>query len=188
MPASPVIAQTPRLTLSLLTLEDAPFILQLVNDAQWLAFIGDKGVRTLYDARAYLRDGPLTMYAQHGHGLYRVALRDSGNKGDRSAGPPVGICGLVRRAGLDDADIGFALPPAHRGQGYALEAARAVLEHGFGALDLPRIVAITLPHNAPSRRLLEGLGMNLQRTLHLPADGPEKLLYALERPAGAAPG
>ena len=182
MPASPVIAQTPRLTLSLLTFDDAPFILQLVNDAQWLAFIGDKGVRTLDDARAYLRDGPMAMVGQHGHGLYRVALRGKGDTVDSSAAPPVGICGLVRRAGLDDVDIGFAMLPAHRGQGYALEAARAVLEHGFGPLGMPRIVAITLPHNAPSRRLLEGLGMTLQRTLRLPPDGPEKLLYALERP------
>lgn len=164
--------QTERLDITPLDLQDAGFILELVNDAQWLAFIGDKGVHTLDDARHYLRTGPLAMYAQHGFGLWRVSLR--------ATGEALGLCGLVRREGLDDVDIGFAFLPAHRGQGYALEAARAVLAHGFGPLGLPRIVAITLPHNQRSRQLLEKLGMTLQRTLRLPTDGPEKLLYAAE--------
>lgn len=164
--------QTERLAITPLDLQDAGFILALVNDAQWLAFIGDKGVHTLDDARHYLRSGPLAMYAQHGFGLWRVSLRASGEA--------LGICGLVRRAGLDDVDIGFAFLPVHRGQGYALEAARAVIAHGFGTLGLPRIVAITLAHNHRSRRLLEKLGMTQLRTVRLPADGPEKLLYAIE--------
>lgn len=164
--------QTERLAIHPLDLQDAAFILALVNDAQWLAFIGDKGVHTLDDARHYLRNGPLAMYAQHGFGLWRVSLRTTGEA--------LGLCGLVKRDGLDDVDIGFAFLPAHRGQGYALEAARAVLAHGFGPLGLPRIVAITLPHNHRSRQLLESLGMTLQRSLRLPVDGPEKLLYAIE--------
>ncbi len=165
--------QTARLAITPLSLDDAGFILALVNDAQWLAFIGDKGVHTLDDARHYLRTGPLAMYAQHGFGLWRVSLR--------ATSEAVGICGLVKRDGLTDVDIGFAFLPAHRGQGYALEAARAVVAHGFEVLGLPRIVAITLPHNQRSRLLLQALGMQHQRTLRLPLDGPEKLLYSLQR-------
>ena len=62
-PASPaIVLETERLILRRLTVDDAPFILELLNDPAWLRFIGDKGVRTLDDARDYLRKGPIAMY------------------------------------------------------------------------------------------------------------------------------
>ena len=86
-----------------LELDDAPFIVELVNDPDWIRFIGDKNVHSLADAEAYLRNGPLAMYARYGVGLFKV-LR----AGDDA---PVGMCGLIRREGLDDVDIGFAFLP-----------------------------------------------------------------------------
>jgi RimJ/RimL family protein N-acetyltransferase len=172
------IATTPRLSLDWLTLDDLDFIVKLVNDPQWLAYIGDKAVRTRSDARAYLSTGPLAMYERFGYGLYRVSLRAEHSHEDE----PIGLCGLVRRDGLDAPDLGFAFLPAGRGRGYALEAAQAVVELAFGTLGMPRILAIALAHNQPSCRLLERLGMTVQGAVRVPADGPDKLLYGLDNP------
>ncbi|MGE0333023.1 MAG: GNAT family N-acetyltransferase [Ramlibacter sp.] len=172
------VATTARLSLDRLTLDDADFIVKLVNDPQWLTFIGDKAVRTRADAQTYLSTGPLDMYARLGYGLYRVSLRADYPHPDE----PIGLCGLVRRDGLDGPDLGFAFLPAGRGRGYALEAAQAVVEHAFRTLALPRILAITLAHNERSCRLLDRLGMVVQGAVRVPADGPDKLLYGLDNP------
>ena len=94
------VLETDRLVLRRLGLEHAAFILELVNDPSWLRFIGDRGVRSLDDARGYLVAGPLAMYERHGFGLYRVELKEGGIA--------VGMCGLIKRDALDDVDIGFA--------------------------------------------------------------------------------
>lgn len=172
------IATTARLSLDWLTPDDADFIVKLVNDPQWLAFIGDKAVRTRADAHTYLNAGPLDMYDRLGYGLYRVSLRAHEPQADE----PIGVCGLVRRDALDGPDLGFAFLPAGRGRGYALEAAQAVVAQAFGPLALPRILAITLAHNQRSCRLLERLGMTVRGAVRVPADGPDKLLYSLDNP------
>jgi RimJ/RimL family protein N-acetyltransferase len=110
------------------------------------------------------------MYARHGMGLMLVALREGG--------VPVGICGLLRRDGLDDPDLGFAFLPEHRGQGYAAEAAAATLAWGRGALGLGRVLAITSLDNDASGRLLEKLGFRFDRVVTLPGDAEELKLYA----------
>jgi RimJ/RimL family protein N-acetyltransferase len=149
---SVTILRTERLRLRELTLEDAEFIRELVNDADWLRFIGDKGVSTLDDARRYLRDGPLASYARNGFGLWCVELI--------ATDETLGICGLLRRDTLPDVDVGFAFLARHRGRGYAREAARAALDCGFRLHQLPSIVAITSPDNFASQRVLESLGMH----------------------------
>ena len=167
--ASEVLA-TDRLRLRLLSLDDAPFILKLVNDPSWLEFIGDKNVRSKEDARVYLSKGPLEMYARLGFGLYRVELRDSAI--------PIGICGLIKRDSLPDVDIGFAFLPDYRGRGYAQESALAVLALARDAFGMKRIVAIASPRNTRSIALLQKLGMTLERELDLPRDGGKSLLFA----------
>lgn len=150
-----LVTETQRLQLRRLDADDAAFILQLVNEPSWLAFIGDKGVRTLDDARAYIASGPVAMYASHGHGLYRVALKSSGEA--------IGLCGLIKRDTLADVDIGYAFLPAHWGRGYAEEAARATLSHARDSLGMKRVVAIVTPANARSIRLLEKIGLSYDR-------------------------
>lgn len=150
-----LIAETQRLQLHRLDAADAAFVLQLVNEPSWLAFIGDKGVRTLDDARAYIANGPVAMYASHGHGLYRVALKSSGEA--------IGLCGLIKRDTLDYVDIGYAFLPAHWGRGYAEEAARATLDYARDSLKIKRIVAIVTPANTRSIRLLEKIGLRYDR-------------------------
>jgi RimJ/RimL family protein N-acetyltransferase len=146
------VLQTPRLSLREFTLEDAGFALELLNEPGFLRFIGDKGVRTLGDAEEYLEKGPMESYRRNGFGLYAVCVCGG-------ATAPIGMCGLVRRDGLDDPDVGFAFLERHWGRGYAVEAAAAVLDHGTRTLALPRIVAITSPDNWGSIRVLEKIGL-----------------------------
>jgi len=164
------VLTTERLELRRLTLDDAPFILRLVNEPSWLEFIGDKGVGTLEDARGYLAKGPLDMYARLGYGLYLTELRDGAI--------PIGICGLIKRDSLPDVDVGFAFVPEHWGNGYGYEAASSVLAYGERELAIKRIVAITSPGNRRSIRMLERLGMVREQTLELHGNGGTSLLFA----------
>ena len=164
------VLETERLILRRLGDEDAPFILELVNDADWLRYIGDKGVRNLDDARAYIRNGPVNMYARFGFGLWRVELK--------SDSTPIGLCGLIRRDTLPDVDIGFAYLPRYRGQGYAREAARATVAYGANVVGLRRIVAITSPDNVTSGRVLEDVGLRFERMFPIPGEDREVRLYA----------
>ncbi len=164
------VLKTERLVLRHLGAGDAPFILRLVNEPSWLENIGDKGVRTAVDARRYIETGPVEMYGRLGFGLCQVRLSVSDE--------PIGICGLLKRETLEDADLGFAFFPQYWGNGYAREASAAVLSDARNRLGLVRIVAITTRHNGASRRVLEKLGFELERSVHLEAGGEELLLYA----------
>ena len=168
---------TERLRLRRLVLDDAPFILRLVTDPSWLEFIGDKGVRSEDDARHYLAQGPIDMYARLGFGLYLVELRDGGAPIGHS-GDPIGICGLIKRESLADVDLGFAYLPEFRGKGYAYEAALAVMIHAKRDYSIRRLVAITAPTNEKSIRLLRRLGMTLEQAIDLPRDGGRSVLFA----------
>ena len=165
------ISVTERLVLRRITPDDAPFILELLNEPSFLEFIGDKGVRNLDDARHYILTGPVASYDRHGFGLYLVLLKP----GD----VPIGSCGLLQRNILPDVDIGYALRPAFWGQGYAFEAASAVLAHGREVFGLRRIVAIASPANAASKALLEKLGLRYERTLSLSSENDTDL-FAIE--------
>lgn len=142
--------QTERLTLRPFTVEDAPFILRLLNEPSFIANIVDKGVRTEAAAADYLRQGPMASYAEHGFGLWLVA--------DRATGVAMGMCGLIRRATLPEVDLGYAFVPEYWGRGLAREAAAACLAYGRDVLGLRALLAIVTPGNAPSIRLLEALG------------------------------
>lgn len=164
-----IVIETARLALRELSPGDAPFILQLLNDAGFLEFIGDKGVRTLADAREYILKGPMDSYRRFGFGLYLTCLRADGT--------PLGICGLVKRETLADVDVGFAFLARYWGCGYASESASAVLHHGHAVLGLRRIVAIVAPANHGSMAVLEKIGLRLERRIRLARHGPEVNLY-----------
>jgi RimJ/RimL family protein N-acetyltransferase len=143
-------------------------MLQLLNEPSFIENIGDKGVRTLEDAHHYILTGPVEMYRRHGFGLYRVDLKDTAT--------PIGTCGLLKRDTLEHVDIGYAFLPKYWSQGYALEAATAVMAYGKDTLDLDRIVAIVSPENEGSIRLLHKIGLKFEKMLRLtPADKEIKL-------------
>ena len=140
---------TARLVLRPLTVADGPFLIELLNDPDFLRYIGDRGVRDAGSAERYLREGPWASYAAHGHGLLAVEVPQAG---------PVGMAGLLRREHLDGVDLGYALLPQHRGRGYAREAAIALMRHAARDLNLAELLAIVRPGNHRSVRLLGELG------------------------------
>jgi RimJ/RimL family protein N-acetyltransferase len=162
------VLRSRRIELRKLALTDDEFILRLLNEEAFLRFIGDKGVRTLADARGYLAQGPMDSYRRFGFGLYLAQLR---------GGVPIGICGLVKRDALPDVDIGFALLSEYRSKGYAAESAAAVLEYGKRQLLLRRIVAITAPDNLASIAVLEKIGLEYERMIKLSDDAQELKLF-----------
>jgi len=152
---------------------DAEFIVELLNDPDFLRHVGDKGVRTPEDARGYVQGGPVASYERHGFGLCVVELRPGGE--------PIGICGLLQRETLDAPDVGFALLPRHRSRGYALEAASAVIADARGRLGLSRILAITSPDNVASIALLQRLGFAAEPRGRLSNMDGDVRVFALAR-------
>lgn len=165
-----MILETDRLHLRQLSLDDADFILQLLNEPSFIQNIGDRGVRTLDDACSYILKGPVASYEKHGFGLWLVETKESG--------APIGICGLIKREVLADVDVGYALLPQFWSQGYALESASAVLSYARERLGLKRVLAVVNADNHSSIRLLEKIGFQYEKMVKLSADAPEIKLYA----------
>ena len=165
----PILPASPRLDYAALSLADADFIVALLNDADFRRHIGDRGVRQRDDVEGYLRAGPLRSYAEHGFGLLKVS--------ERATGHPVGIAGLIRRPTLADVDLGYALLPGFRGQGYATEACEALIRMASDQFRLQRLVAIVSPDNVRSIATLERTGFVFEDTRRLAGDAADVRLY-----------
>jgi ribosomal-protein-alanine N-acetyltransferase len=147
-------------------------MLELLNEKPFLLNIGDRGVRNLADAEAYLVSGPLVSYREFGFGLYAVERKEFAE--------PIGICGVLKREHLDDPDLGFAFLQKFWGQGYALESAEAVMQYARVTLGLKRIVATTKPHNRDSEKLLKKLGFRFEKMIQTPQSNTESTLFSSE--------
>jgi RimJ/RimL family protein N-acetyltransferase len=165
------ILDTDRLRLRTLALADAAFYLEVLNTPAFIRWIGDRQIRSEAQAREALAVGPLTMQSLRGFSLYRVERKD-----DAVA---VGICGLIKRDGLADVDIGYAFLSAFTGQGYATEAAAGVLQHAR-SLGLSRVVAITTPGNDASDAVLRRIGMHFEGIVKLTPEDSGTQLFAIE--------
>jgi len=165
-----VVFETDRLVLRRLTVEDAPFILRLLNEPSFLQHVGDRGVTNLADAKQYILSGPVASYERHGFGLFLVELKESG--------APIGICGLLKRDALDDVDLGFAFVPESWFKGYAFESTTATLAYAHDTHHLKRLVAITSQDNVASIKLLVKLGFYFERMVLMPGDRAEVKLFA----------
>jgi RimJ/RimL family protein N-acetyltransferase len=161
MQSTPTI-DTERLSLRPLNVDDAPFILTLLNEPSFLRYIGDKKVRDVEEARRYILNGPVASYQRNGFGLYLVQLTETQT--------PIGMCGLIKREALPEPDIGFAYLPEFWRKGLAYEAAAAMLKDARERLSLQRILAITSLDNEASIKLLRRLGFEFERELRLSLD------------------
>jgi len=166
------VLETERLSLRPMTNDDVSFVLELVNEPSFIQNIGDRKVRTIEDARAYILNGPVKSYEKHGFGLYVVVLKETNES--------IGMCGLIKRDGLEDVDIGYALLPKFWSKGYAVEAARAVKEYAKDVIGLKRLVAIVDPANEGSIRVLEKIGLLYEKMVRLSADDIELKLFGAE--------
>ena len=158
--------ETERLLLREFTTDDTAFILELVNSAGWLQYIGDRNIKSVEQAKAYLENGPIKSYRENGFGLCLVERKD-----DAKA---IGMCGLLKREYLDTPDMGFAFLPEFNGNGYAYEIANATVEYAKNKLKISTVSAIAMANNEKSIRLLEKMGFSFKKTIFLPT-GKEEL-------------
>lgn len=167
---SPLIS-TDRLSIRKFNLDDADFIYRLLNSEAWIKYIGNRNIRNLEDATNYIVNSPLYFYQKFGFGPYLVALKDTHE--------PIGMCSLIKRDTLNDVDLGFAFLDPFIGKGYACEASKAIVEYSNNTLALKKLVAITLPDNTASIKLLEKLGFLYQNTIQFPNETEELMLFSL---------
>jgi len=163
--------ESERLFLRPLTLEDDEFILQLLNTDGFIKYIGDRNVKTIEQAKNYLMNGPLKSYETNGFGLSLVEL-----KTDRT---PVGMCGLLKRDYLDHPDVGFAFLPTYTGKGYAYEIVKEIIHYGLDRFQIGKILAIVLPENSSSIKLLEKVGFRYEKNFISPDTNEELCLYSI---------
>jgi len=166
------ILESKRLYLRRLVRDDAEFILNLLNQPSWLEFIGDKKVYNLNDAKKYIELAPMTMYEQFGFGLFLVC-----SKGNSM---PLGLCGLMKRDNLEDADLGYAFLPEFWQQGYATEAVESVLDYAKNTHNLTRVLALSKSSNAASIKLLNKVGFLFDRDLKLLEDEENLQIYQIQ--------
>ena len=166
------VIETERLNLREVTERDAAFVLELLNDPDFVRNVADRGVRTLEEARRYIAERFVASYRRDGFGFWLVEPKGST--------VPAGICGLVRRDTLPEVDVGYAFLPPFRSKGYASESAAAVLAYARDVVGLKRLLAITSPDNTVSMRVLEKLGMRFERIVSLAPGEPEVRLFAAD--------
>jgi [ribosomal protein S5]-alanine N-acetyltransferase len=166
------ILETERLRLRPLTVEDAEFIIALLGDPDFVRNIGDRGVRTVDDAADYIREGPKGLSESFRWRVWLITIRETAT--------PIGTCALLKRAVMDDVEIGYALMPSFRSKGYAQEAVAAVARHGSHTLGLTRLAAVVKPDNVASIHVLEKLGMQHHGMIRLNENEPEVMLLRRE--------
>ncbi len=154
-----------------MTEQDSAFILALMNDPAYIAGVRDNGLRTLEDARQYIREKVLPTYAERGFGPHLLELKEDGSA--------IGFCGLFRRKKYGVPDLGYALLPIARRRGYAFEAAQAMVEYARAALGLKALNGLVEPSNLASVRILEALGMRHQRTFTMEGYPGETAMYSV---------
>lgn len=140
--------KTERLLIRFAQIADAAELLKLVNQANFIKYIGDKGIHTLDDAKKYIKDSFIAAHKEHGFGPYMITLHDE---------TVVGIVGFYQRATMQHPDLGFALKDGFEKKGYIFEAATILLNnrHKLGIKD---VCAITSTANLGSQNTLYKLG------------------------------
>lgn len=166
-----LVAETERLILSKIAIEDAAFLLELMNTPGWLKYNGDRNVKTLEQAQNHIENNQLKCYKLHGFGYYKIQLKAENLK-------PIGTTGLLKRDNLEHIDIGFSLLPEYYNKGYGFEAASEIMKLARNIFNIKTLCAITLPINKPSIHLLEKLGLSYQKTIKPFEDDKELLLFA----------
>ena len=164
---------TERLQIQPVSINDAEFILTLLNSKSWIQNIGNRNVHTIEEAQKYIESRMLPQLKEKGYGNNIVQLR--------STGETIGTAGIYHRPGLGIPDIGFAFLEEYQGKGYGSESAYHVMNMGFRDYDIPAMSAITLPSNKASVRLLEKLGMKYVKMIHLPDDEEELMYYEITK-------
>lgn len=167
-----IILETERLIIREFIFDDSDFVIRLVNSPGWLTFIGDRNIKNTEQARQYMVQGPMASYKKNGFGFYVVLLKATQQQ--------LGICGLIKRDTLLHTDLGFAFLPEFNGRGYAYEASSAIIHYSKNHIKLKKLIAIVMPENASSIKLLEKLGMTFDKMIEFGEKKENLMLYQIE--------
>jgi RimJ/RimL family protein N-acetyltransferase len=167
---------TARLRAERLTADHLAELYRMDSDPGFMALLG--GVRNAVETAAYL-DRNLKHWADHGFGLWMLRDRDEG----RFVGRAVLRHLLVE--GTDEVEVGYGFYPDCWGRGLATEIASACLQFARSELLLPSVVAITLPANVRSQRVMIKVGLVYERDIT--HEGLRHVLYR-SQPTGGTDG
>jgi len=167
------IFETGRLIIRPTSLEDAGFLLELLNTKKWIEYIGDRKVKTAEAAEEYIKNKMLTQLKRLGYSNYTIIEKESHNK--------IGTVGLYDREGLGEIDIGFALLPTYEKKGFAFEASKRIKEAAFNEFGIKALFAVTSENNLSSQNLLQKLGLRVIGTKRLAESNEELILYGIEK-------
>jgi RimJ/RimL family protein N-acetyltransferase len=159
--------ETERLVLRRFTPDDLDDLVSLLADPLVMRYIGDQSREKVEQRLQYF----ISHYEPHGFGMWAVT--------DKTAGAMIGWCGLIFLDGTPEVEVGYGVARSYRGQGLMTEAARASLRYGFEKAGLERIVALAVPENSASRRIMEKLGMRYEKNVH--HNGCDLVYYAIGR-------
>ena len=164
--------QTDRLILRAMTPDDAEAFYQLNSNEAVMRYTHEPLLQSVEQARTAIER--YSDFETHGFGRWGCFLTSDNTM--------IGFCGLKYLNDLKAVDLGYRLLTEYWGQGFATEAALASVAFGFDTLQLDQIIALTLPQNVGSIRVLEKVGMRSLGTIEY--DGLHPLHYAIDRPAG----
>ncbi len=97
-------------------------------------------------------------WSKHGYGVWAVT--------DKITGQFIGHCGLNFVPEAEEVEVLYALRRDRWGQGFATEAAQASVRFGLENADLARLIALAVPENVASRRVMEHLGFRYEKDAH----------------------
>ncbi len=168
-----IALETDRLALKHTNIEDSELLYKLLNSPKWKKYIGDRNIKQVKDAEAYIQKYMLPQIERLGYGNYTISRKKDNLK--------IGTCGLYDREGIDGVDIGFALLPEHEGNGYAFEACNRLKVLAFDNIGLPNLHAITNKDNLASQKIIKKLGLKYTKAIVLPNTSQEILQYSLKK-------
>lgn len=163
---------TERLRLRPMALEDATFILELLNTKEWIDNIGQRNVHSISDAEQYIHEKMILHYDKNGYGNYLMTRIEDDVK--------IGCVSLYNREDVEGVDIGFAMLPKYFGKGYAYEGSAAIMSLAKGEFGLNSVCAFTSKENVTSQKLIERLGLRFDKTILFGEDKEELLYYSLD--------
>jgi len=164
--------ETERLIIRPTTEIDASFIFELLNTPKWIKYIGDRNVKTIKDAEAYVKNKMTPQLEKLGFSNNTVIRKSDGVK--------IGTCGLFDREGIDGVDIGFSFLPQFEKMGYAFESTNKLKEVAINDFNISKISAITLKENLDSQNLLIKLGLQFEKIVKIPNDNVKLMLFVFK--------
>jgi len=146
---------TKRLKLDLISVKDCDFIIELVNTEGWISYIGNRNIRTRTKAKTYIEN-----FKSDKNTIVRIIKLKETNIS-------IGIITILKRDYLEYCDIGFALLPEYSNQGFAFEAAEAVINIIKESSAHKYIQATTVPDNLSSIKLLKKLAFKFEKKIEV---------------------